>query len=147
MSNPSTELGNVPAQPQYGEVQDIDAQVAGAPLPQAQAAPEAPGAPSVPPVQPRPTNIVDVLPPIQNAPANTGARPLNASQQLAYLILGSEGMSDITRTFAAQIVGQYRQENNLPAQQLGPDALARYRAAKKLPQQPIVQVTPPTEEG
>jgi hypothetical protein len=141
MLNP--DYGNVPSEPQYGEVQQIDAQVASAPLPQSEqpAAPmEAPAQPGR--IQPRPDNIVDVLPPIETAPSRTGQRPLRPEQQLAYLILGSEGMSSVTRSFAAQIVGRYRAENRLPAQQLGPDALATYRDAKKVAQQPTVQVTP-----
>jgi hypothetical protein len=126
---PVPDYGNVPAQPQYGEVQQIDAQVAGAALPKAEEPPVAAPAPVAPDMsqsvyQPSPNNIVDVLPPANTAPAVTGLPPLRPEQQLAYLILGTPGMGGLTRSFAAQIVGRYPVEASIPAEQLPPDALA-----------------------
>jgi hypothetical protein len=125
---PVPDYGNVPAQPQYGEVKQIDAQVAGAALPQAEEPPvaAAPVAPEVNPsvYQPSPNNIVDVLPPANTAPSETGIKPLRPEQQLAYLILGTPGMGGLTRSFAAQIVGKYPAEASIPEEQLPPDALA-----------------------
>jgi len=144
----ANDYGNVPGQPVYGEVQQMEAQEAGAPLateeatPMAEAAP-APVAPEeVPPAAPTapsPNNIVDVLPPASTAPAVTGQRPLRPEQQLAFIILGTPGMSSITRGFAAQIMGQYRAESGLPEQNLSPADLAAYRQSKIQETLPVVE--------
>jgi hypothetical protein len=131
----SPELGNVPAQPQYGEVKQIEAQEKAAPLAKAEepttAPPEAlPPDGGVAAAQPRPDNIVDVLPPASTAPARTGAPPLPPEQELAYLILGTPGMSRITRSFASQIVSRYNPLTNLGEKELKGEELQVYRAAK-----------------
>jgi hypothetical protein len=142
MSSP--DLGNVPSQPVQGEVAEIEAQEQGAPLasrkadnlPLATAAePLSEPMPEVaPPVETaaRPANIVSVLPPLSTAPANSSQRALRPEQNMAYLIMGTPGMSAITRSFAAQILGQYREEAGLTAQQLSPTDLKEYRINKAL---------------
>ena len=137
----ANDYGNVPGQAVYGEVKQIEAQEAGAPMPvEAEVAPPteaaapAPMAPEEAPTAglpgPSPNNIVDVLPPVSTSPAQTGQRPLRPEQQLAFIILGTPGMSSITRGFASQIVHRYRAESNLPEQNLSPEALNEYRMAK-----------------
>jgi len=142
MSSP--DLGNVPSQPVQGESAEIEAQEQGAPLasrksdnlplataeePLAEPMPEA----AVPAETPaRPANMVSVLPPLSTAPANASQRALRPEQQMAYLIMGTPGMSGITRSFAAQILGQYREEAGLTAANLSPTDLREYRIKKTL---------------
>ena len=149
MSNP--DYGNVPAQPVYGEVKEIEEQQAAAPLPAGELAPTPATAPAptptgevAPPAEaptsgpgrPNPGNIVDVLPPPNTSPAYSGQRPLGPEQELAYLILGTDGMSGLARSFASQIVGKYRRDAGLPEQQLGPQALSDYRVTRASEQMP-----------
>lgn len=127
MSSP--DYGNVPAQPVYGEVKEIDAQVAGAPLPEQEEPGVAAPAPAPAPPEPgyRPAgNMTSVLPPKETSPAYTGQRPLAPEQEVAYLILGTPGMSNIARSFASQIVGRFRAENPT-ADNLSEEDLRDYR--------------------
>jgi len=124
------DYGNVPSQPQYGQVQEIEAQEQGAPLPTETApAPMAPGppaaaAPNEQVYQVNPNNIVDVLPPPSTAPEFAMRQPPTPEKELAYMILGTPGMGNLARSLAAQIVGKYPVESHIPQQQLSREAQA-----------------------
>lgn len=148
MSNP--DLGNVPSQPQYGEVKQIEEQQAAAPMPtQESPAPSAAPAPvdmgEAPMARPGPStrNIIDVLPSSATAPSNTGQRPLNPEEQLAYLILGTPQMSGLAKSFAKQIVGRFNPDARLSEQLLTGEQLASFRAAKIAEQMPSGDELPP----
>lgn len=132
----ANDYGNVPGQPQYGDVKDIEAQEASAPMPQGEApapapAPMAEPAPqeAAPMAGPRPDNIVSVLPPEETSPMNTGAVPMSPEVNLAYIILGTSGMGSMARSFASQVVGSYPMESEaaIAEQELPPEDLQAYQ--------------------
>jgi hypothetical protein len=139
-------MGNVPATLVQGEAQAVEEQEQGAalasnksdnlpladaeqePMVETQVAPPEEAAPT----GPRGTNMIDVLPPLSAAPANARQRALRPEEQLATLIMGTPGMSGVTRGFAAQVLGRYRPEAYIPGKALAPRDLNEYRTQKAL---------------
>jgi hypothetical protein len=103
-NNPG-QISSIAPEQQYGVQKLVDEQTTAAPMLGAEPTP-GPQSPAPLPdnIMPRGGNVVDVLPPINMAPAASGRGALPPQQQVAYAILNLPGVSGLAKSLASQLI-------------------------------------------